>query len=108
MADKNLTNNELRALCSCLNYDEREAQLSDNYSNGGPTSFQGLLGWNEHQVDALIGSLEKKGMGKLDKREHEGPDMNRDRNMWIFWLSDEAVNHIFDLLDAGKIDKPAL
>jgi hypothetical protein len=90
-----LTANELKALETCLNYDDRESQLSDNFSNGGAAEFRAVLGWNREQVAALIGSLEKKGMGGMDS---EGDD--------IFWLSEDGVNAVFDHLEA-QAEEPA-
>ena len=87
-----LTANEYAALEVCLNYDTREDQLSDNYSNGGHAEFKEVLKWNNKQVSALIGSLEKKGMGYGD---------DNDGNGHIFWLSEKAVNLVFDIKE-GK------
>ena len=88
-----LTANEITALKVCLNYDNREDQLSDNFSNGGHTEFKQALGWNNKQVSALIGSLEGKGLGDGD---------DNDGNGHIFWLSDLGVNTIFDIIDAER------
>ena len=89
----NLTANEITALKVCLNYDSREEQLSDNYSNGGQNEFKAALGWNDKQVSALIGSLEAKGMGYSDDND-DGNGEN------IFWLSELGVNTIFDIIEA--------
>lgn len=86
-----LTENEINAMECCLNYDSRESQLTDNYSNGGHDEFKGALGWNDKQVAALIGSLESKGMGWGDDNEGNGH---------IFWLSEEGVNAIFDIIES--------
>ncbi|WP_019024065.1 MULTISPECIES: hypothetical protein [unclassified Thioalkalivibrio] len=86
----NLTENEIKALESCLNYEDRETQLSDNYSNGDPAVFRKVLGWDKHQVAGLISSLEQKGMGFHD--EEDG----------IFWLSVAGVHAIFDVLEARE------
>lgn len=86
-----LTENEIKALKICLNYDERVTQLSDNFSNGGHEEFKAELGWDDKQVAALIGSLEKKGMGSGDDNEGNGH---------IFWLSEDGVNAIFDIIEA--------
>lgn len=85
-----ITENEFAALKECLNYQSREGQLSDNYSNGGQDEFKKLLGWNNKQVSALIGSLESKGLGYSDDNEGNGN---------IFWLSELAVNVVFDILE---------
>lgn len=86
-----LTENEIKALERCLNYQDREAQLDDNFSRGGAPEFKKLLNWNDHQVAGLISSLEQKGMGYSDDNEGNGN---------IFWLSDLGVNTIFDIKEA--------
>lgn len=91
MSKDSLTKNEIIALRTCLNYDDREAQLSDNFSNGGHKEFKKALGWDDKQVSALIGSLEAKGMGDGDDNEGNGH---------IFWLSEKGVNAIFDVIDS--------
>ncbi len=90
----NLTQNEITALKTCLNYETREGQLNDNFSNGGQEEFKEALGWSDKQVAALIGSLEEKDMGYGDHNEGNGH---------IFWLSELGVNTIFDIIEAeGK------
>jgi len=89
------TQNELTCLRACLNYETREAQLSDNYSNCGAEDFRAILGWNDQQVAALIGSMEKKGYGSMDDEGVNGQPLD------TFWLSEAAVNMLFDL-DAGS------
>ena len=86
----NLTKNEIIAMKACLNYSSRKEQLSDNYSNGGQYEFKKILGWNDKQVSALIGSLENKGMGYSDDNDGNGN---------IFWLSEKGVNAIFDIIE---------
>ncbi len=85
-----ITANELAALKICLNYSNRDDQLSDNFSNGGQEEFQAVLGWNRQATAALIGSLESKGLGYGD---------HNDGNGHIFWLSELAVNVIFDIIE---------
>jgi hypothetical protein len=85
-----ITENELAALKSCLNYDNRSDQLSDNFSNGGQKEFELVLGWNRQATAALIGSLESKDLGYGDHNEGNGH---------IFWLSELAVNVVFDIID---------
>ena len=87
----NLTPNEIVALKLCLNYDNRQDQLSDNFSNGGHAEFKDALGWNNKQVSALIGSLEAKGLGYGD---------DNDGNGHIFWLSEAGINAIFDVIES--------
>lgn len=84
-----ITENEGRALVACLNYNDIEDQLDDNYSNGGPDEFAELLGWNKKQVGGLISSLEKKGLG------FEEPVENGLEEYSIFWLSELGVRVAF-------------
>lgn len=83
-----LTANEIEALKLCLNYNERENQLSDNYSNGGMDEFRAHFShWNDQQIGGLIGSLTHKGMGSIDEEDD------------IFWLTEAGVNAIFDVIE---------
>lgn len=91
-----LTANEIIAMKACLNYKKRECQLEDNFSNAGAAEFREELGWSKHQVAGLISSLEKKGMGYIDSDECA-----------LFWLSDEGVNAIFDVIDQEKAQQLA-
>ncbi len=86
-----LTENEIIALEVCLNSDTRDGQYDDNYSNGGHDEFKAALKWNDKQVSALIGSLEKKDMGYGDDNEGNGH---------IFWLTTEGIDAIFDIIEA--------
>lgn len=101
-----ITENERAMLSLCLNYDSRETQLSDNYSNGIVRHAHELMGSKEAGA-GLIGSLVKKGL-VLDPAEH-GTDPN-DAFMgykpWppeenIVWLTDVGVNVIFDIIERG-------
>lgn len=83
----NITEREYAAMEICLNYNDRESQLSDNYSNGGIDEFMSELGLNRHQAAQLCGSLEEKGLGWNDDNEGNGH---------ILWLTYEGVNAIFD------------
>ena len=92
-----LTANEFAALELCLNYGDRASQLSDNYSVGGQREFMSSLKINRHQAAQLIGSLEAKGLGWSDDNEGNGN---------IFWLSDAAVNLVFDVIETRE-NRPA-
>ncbi len=92
----NVTDAEFIALQTCLNYDTREAQLSDNYSNGGHDAFKKALGWNDQAVAALIGSLESKGLAYSDNEGVNGNKFN------TVWLTEKGVNVVFDQIDAGR------
>ena len=83
-----LTNNEIKALEACLNYDNRESQLSDNFSNGDVDELAYALDMNEQQVGGVMTSLTKKGLGSYDADDD------------IFWLTEDGVNAIFDVIEA--------
>jgi DNA-binding MarR family transcriptional regulator len=87
MSNVTLTSNEITAMKATLNYNDRESQHSDNFSNAGVDELQGVLNWNKHQVAALIGSLEKKGMAWYDAEFD------------LLWLNPEGVDAIFDVID---------
>jgi len=94
MSNINLTDNEIRFLEICLNYDNRENQLSDNFSNGGVREIMAEFGWNAQQAGGLISSLEQKGMGYMDMDGVNGEPAD------IFWLTEKGVNTIFDIIEA--------
>ena len=83
-----LTNNEIAFMKETLNYEDRENQLSDNYSNAGIGEGKELFKWNAQQMGGLVSSLEQKGMGHMDS---DGYD--------VFWLSEKGVNTIFDIIE---------
>ncbi|APL99226.1 hypothetical protein [Bordetella phage CN2] len=82
----NVTDAEFIALQTCLNYDNRESQLSDNFSNGDHAAFK----------KALIGSLESKGLVYSDNEGVNGDKFN------TVWLTEKGVNVVFDQIDAGR------
>ncbi|APL99068.1 hypothetical protein LK3_37 [Bordetella phage LK3] len=92
----NVTDAEFIALQTCLNYDNRESQLSDNFSNGDHAAFKKALGWNDQAVAALIGSLESKGLVYSDNEGVNGNKFN------TVWLTEKGVNVVFDQIDAGR------
>lgn len=99
----NITENEFIALRACLNYDDVESQLDDNYSNAGPTEFMELLGWTEQQVGGLITSLQGKGLGWLDDRSGDclpGPVTLED---FIFWLTEDGVRAVFAEIEKREV-----
>lgn len=82
-----LTANEVKGMNATLNYDNRESQLSDNYSNAGMEELMSELQWSKRQVVGLIGSLTKKGLVSYDKEDD------------ILWLTEKGVNAIFDEIE---------
>ena len=95
------THNEIRAMKMCLNYDDRETQICDNFSNAGPTDIAAEFGWNMHRVGGLIASLENKGVAWLDNRDGDAGMKNCDTDMHILWLTEKGVNEIFDIIEKG-------
>jgi len=83
-----LTNNEIKALKMCLNYEDRESQKDDNMSNAGIEEFATLFNGNRNAAGGLVSSLEKKGLGFIDDEEWD-----------IFWLSEDGINTIFDIIE---------
>jgi hypothetical protein len=83
----NITDREYAAMEICLNYNDRETQLIDNFSNGGFAEFMSELGLSRHQAAQLCGSLEEKGLGVNDGNQGNGH---------IMWLTDAGVHAIFD------------
>jgi len=85
----NLTVNEIKALKACLNYESREDQLADNYSNGCMEVFKEALSWTDRQVSGLVSSLVQKELIQLDRGCPE-----------IFWITEEGVNAVFDVIES--------
>ncbi len=83
-----LTENEIKALKMCVNYNTRDEQFSDNFSNAGTHEFSRLFNGNMKAAGGLISSLVKKDLGYMDD---EGYD--------IFWLSDTGIDTVFDILE---------
>lgn len=81
-----LTVNEIAFLRLARNYTDLESQQSDNYSNAGLEEARDLFDDNKHAAAALIGSLEKKGLGGLDSE------------FGIFWLNRDKLPEIFEAI----------
>lgn len=88
-----LTDNEIKVLESCLNYDNRDCQLEDNPSNTDASDIAALLGWTRQQAGGLMSSLEKKGMIWIE-----------DADYWkgLVYLTDKGINTIFDIIEAEQ------
>lgn len=84
-----LTDKEKAFLKLCLNYDNIESQLSDNYSNGGIDEamglFEGSSASRRKAAGGLLTSLHKKGMGKLWTDEDQ------------FCLSERGIRAAFEV-----------
>ncbi len=90
-----LTENEIKAIKLTLNYNDRESQLSDNFSNAGMDEMMEEFNWTRHQVAALMGSLEKKRLGFYDSEDG------------LFWLTEKGVVTIFNIIDAEQAQAQA-
>lgn len=88
-----LTNYEFIALNACLNYDDREAQLSDNFSNGGTKEIAKACGISQRAAGGVMSSLIQKGLAIYDDNEGHGD---------ILWLTEDGVNLIFDIFDEAS------
>jgi hypothetical protein len=79
-----LTNLEIDILFACLNYDNIQSQLSDNYSNCDLKDAHKICG-GKHQAAGVIGSLCKKGL-IYDPMQEENK---------IIFMTEEGVRAIF-------------
>jgi len=89
-----VTANERIALDIARNYDSREAQLSDNYSNLTGADLIANTGWSPQKAGGVIHSIIKKGLAWQDRTADVGKD--------IVWLTDKGVHVIFNILDTEK------
>jgi hypothetical protein len=85
----NLTEMQAKAMSLTLNYDTREEQHSDNFSNAGVEEMVEAFGWSEQQAGGVISSIVQAGLGYIDSDEVD-----------LLWLTDEGVNAIFDHFEA--------
>lgn len=94
-----MTDAEFTALKACTTYDNRAQQLEDNHSSAGQEEIEKVLGWNDKQVSALIGSLEAKGLAESDNEGANGDKFN------TVWLTEKGANAVFDAIEAGREEK---
>lgn len=90
---KTLTKNEKDFLQMCLNYDNIESQLSDNYSNAGMLEAASLFNNNKHAGAGLLSSLSQKKLGWGDDGSSWGMPANEYNH--VFWLSELGVRVAF-------------
>lgn len=97
---ENLTLNERKFLQLCLNYDNIDSQLSDNYSNGGMTEAVSLFNGNKHAGAGLLSSLTQKKLGYAD----DGSDWGQTKDTYYhtFWLSELGVRVAFASLNYSQ------
>ncbi len=80
-----LTTLEAALLTKCLNYDTREDQMQDNYTNADLSDAYNICG-GKHEAAGVIGSLSKKGLiHDLDAEDGS-----------MIWLTDNGINAIFN------------
>ena len=81
----NLTILEAALLSKCLNHDNREDQIQDNYTNADLSDAYNICG-GKHEAAGVIGSLSKKGLIC---------DLDADDGSMI-WLTEDGVHAIFN------------
>ena len=87
-----LTENEFKALQMTLNYEDRESQHSDNFSNAGIDEISsGLFNGNRKAAGGLVTSLMEKGLAFYDKED----------DVDLLWLTEKGVDVVFDAIE-GK------
>ena len=84
-----LTTREAAMLDAALNYETREDQHEDNYSNLCLSDSYDICG-GKHEAAGVVGSLTTKGLVYIE-------DEDRDDDPTI-WLTDEGVDAIFDYI----------
>jgi len=96
-----ITKNEWSVLTLALNYDDRESQLSDNFSNCDMDMMK-AMGWSEYKIGGVVSQLQQKELGHLeDKAETRmmaGGCPIRAKNQ-RFHLSEAGVNYLFDIYE---------
>jgi DNA-binding MarR family transcriptional regulator len=85
-----MTRAEFLVLCEIRNYDRREAQKDDNYSNCDFADAARVTGFNRHGVAALVGSLEKKGLAWVDEDEYGD----------TIWFTDDGIDAVYNIMEA--------
>jgi len=100
-----LTDNEVKAIKTALNYHNREQDLDDNATWLDEKRIAQELGWNKHQVAGLFSSMQKKGL----LWEHEGYEQRwvktkkayslRLVNVTDYCLTPDGINAYFDAIE---------
>lgn len=85
-----LTDLEAACLAACLNYDDREAQLSDNFSNGSFDTLPADLDISPQALGGVVASLIKKNLVAYFPEDDD-----------IVWLTEAGVNAIFDYTESN-------
>src|SRR5690625_7662447 len=93
MKNNKLTEIEATILRTCLNYNDRESQLDDNFSNGGIEEFEAALpDLNRNQIGAHMTNLIKRGYITEPDPESRG----------IVWTSEDGVHAILAHLEPNR------
>jgi hypothetical protein len=87
----NLTALEAALLTQCLNYDTREDQMQDNYTNADLSDAHSICG-GKHQAAGVIGSLCKKGFIADPANDEQQ----------LIWLTVNGINAIFDHINENS------
>lgn len=82
------TSNEIAFLKMVINYDDRETQKCDNYSNAGHEEAATLFNGDMKAAGGLLSSLTKKGIGWCEKEDDYD----------LFWLNEDAIDTVYDAL----------
>lgn len=85
-----LTEMEMAVIALVLNYDNREDQRSDNFSNADVAEVMKQTGWSRHQVAGVLSSLSEKRVAQV---------IPEDGN--LIWLSENGIDVYFDNLEAA-------
>jgi hypothetical protein len=85
-----LTEMEMAVIALVLNYDNREDQHSDNFSNADVAEVMKQTGWSRHQVAGVLSSLSEKRVAQV---------VPEDGN--LIWLSTNGIDVYFDNLEAA-------
>jgi len=97
-----VTKKEWTVLTLALNYDDREDQLSDNFSNCDMEAMK-AMGWSEYRIGGIVSQLQQKGLGWLEDKEETAMFSNgcpiRAKNQ-RFHLTEKGVNFLFDIYES--------
>ena len=104
-----LSLSEIKLIEASLNYGDRDSQLSDNYSNLCISEASRILGVT---MSRAVTTLSNSKLFSVDDKDEvvRGRCQSYPRDA-VVWLSRDAVNAYFDLVDAQKaalvLDIPA-
>jgi len=100
----NLTDNEIKALKTCLNYHNREDELDDNATWLCEKRVARELNWNHHQVAGLISAMLQKRIirgyagSTLMKKENNGNVTYYYGTVTDYIMTPKGINAYFDAI----------